>query len=253
MLMFNLNYGMRHKVLLPILLILVWLFCYNQVVTAAATYPDLPKNNNFIVDAAHVINKNDANKINTISSSLWKEKKIPLIIVSIKSLSSMEAYQSIEKYTQGLFDYWRLGLTDRNYGIILLISIADRKSRIEFGAGWDHRYDSQAIRITKDYLIPQFRTGNYSKGLLAGTQALNNLARGLALPEIKQPWWIIPLTIAIAILLVLIIRSLFKSGRKGWAWALIIFIGIALWWMMRNSGSMSGGGSSGGGGATGSW
>jgi uncharacterized protein len=65
--------------------------------------------------------------------------------------------------------------------------------------------------------------------------------------------------IVTVIFLVVLIYNLFKSGRTGWAWALIIFLGVALFFILRaaaqNSGSGGGfgGGFSGGGGATGSW
>lgn len=218
-------------------------------------YPGLPKEGNFIIDIARVITQEDTTKINAIANALWQEKQIPLVVVTLDSLNAMKSTQGIEQYTSNLFNKWQLGLKDKNYGIILLVSIKDRKSRIEFGAAWEHRYDREANDITQNYLIPEFKAGNYSAGLRAGTESLNNLARGLALPEVKTPWWYWPLLVGVAVFLIFSIYSLFKSGRSGWAWALIVFIGIALWWILRNagSGSTSGGGSSGGGGATGSW
>ena len=220
---------------------------------AAANYPSLPGKGNFVVDTAHVINEQDLKKINAISNKLWSEKQIPIVVVTIDSLVSMNSYDSIENYTNALFNHWQLGKKNINFGVLLLLSINDRKSRIEFGAAWDHRYDNEAMDITQDYLVPNFRRGDYSKGMMAGVQALNNLTRGLALPEIKNPWWFFPLMIAVVIGIIATIVSLFRSGRSGWGWAFIVFIGIALWWMMRNAGSISGGGSGGGGGATGSW
>lgn len=61
------------------------------------------------------------------------------------------------------------------------------------------------------------------------------------------------------ILFVALIINLFKTGRSGWAWALIAFLGLLIFAILRssaNSGGSSGGfggGFSGGGGASGSW
>ena len=83
------------------------------------------------------------------------------------------------------------------------------------------------------------------------------MIRGRDLPKPTAPWWFLPAVIIGVILLIVLIVNLFKTGRSGWAWALIAFIGVALWFMLRNAGSGSsggfGGGFSGGGGATGGW
>jgi len=99
----------------------------------------------------------------------------------------------------------------------------------------------------------------FSEGIVEGVKGMDAMARGLALPKPKQAWWALPLMVLGAIGFVLLIINLFKTGRSGWAWALIAFLGIALFFMMRSaaqgggSGGGFGGGFSGGGGATGSW
>ena len=65
--------------------------------------------------------------------------------------------------------------------------------------------------------------------------------------------------LAVSLIVVMVIVSLFKSGRSGWGWVLIVGIGIAIFFILRaaassgGSGGSFGGGSSGGGGASGSW
>ena len=162
----------------------------------------------------------------------------------------------IEKYATRLFDQWGVGFKDRNYGILLLVSKGDRKARIELGAGWERNYDSQSKDIMDNLIIKQFKRGDFSLGILDGVRGLDAMARGLSLPKATPPWWVLPLTIIGAILLVLLIINLFKTGRSGWAWALIAAIAVMLFFMLRSaasSGGGFGGGFSGGGGATGSW
>ncbi len=221
----------------------------------AVKYPPIPTNNNFIVDDTGTLNSTDREKINAIASELWQEKKIPIVAVIIDSLKSQDAQGlSIETYTTNLFNHWQLGRKDRNYGIILLVSLKDRKARIEMGKAFDHRYDSEASDIMQNYIVPRFKEGKFGEGVTDGVTALDKLVRGLKLPDIKQPWWALPLSIGLIILVIGVIVSLFKSGRSGWGWALIVAIGLLLWFVMRNAGSgISGGGSGGGGGATGSW
>ena len=108
-------------------------------------------------------------------------------------------------------------------------------------------------------IIPEFKRGSYSPGILAGVRGLDSMARGLALPKEKVPWWIPVAFFGGIVLVVAVIISLFKSGRKGWGWALLAVLGVVLFFVLRaaassrGSGGAFGGGSSGGGGATGSW
>ena len=110
-----------------------------------------------------------------------------------------------------------------------------------------------------ELMMPAFRRGDISGGVRQGVEALDKMARGLGLPKLKTPWWV-PVAFVGGIALVIgVIVSLFKSGRSGWGWALIVALGILLIFMLRaaakggGSGGAFGGGSSGGGGASGSW
>lgn len=243
-----------------ILIFLLGISIFWSINAAAVNFPEKPPNSSFYVDKAGLIRPDDGKEINRISSALLKQEKIPLFVVTIPSLSAYEAAgQSIEQYTRALFDNWGIGFQDRNYGMLLLVSEGDRKARIEFGKGWDHRHDYDANQIMQNLIIPQFKKGQFSNGILQGVRGLDAAARGLALPKPKQPIWVIPALIIGIIAIVAIAYSLFKSGRTGWGWAFLAGVGILLFFILRAAASSSGsgggfgGGSGGGGGATGSW
>jgi uncharacterized protein len=221
------------------------------------TYPPKPKRTDYFSDQAYMIKPEQRTEINKIAAALLNEEKIPLYVVTIKSLSDHEASgMSIEEYAEKLFNKWGIGFKDRNYGILLLVSKGDRKARIELGKAWNNKNDIQSQDIMDNLIIRQFKNGNFSLGVLDGVRGLDAMARGLGLPKSTPPWWQLPLIIILFILFVLMIINLFKTGRSGWAWALIILFGTLLFFILRNAGSSSsgfGGGFSGGGGATGSW
>jgi uncharacterized protein len=230
---------------------------------AAITYPHQPTQDSFIVDEAGIIDPNATKEINTMIFQLWNEQQIPLYVVTIPSLSTYDAPNySINQYATELFNHWGIGSQTRNYGILLLVSKGDRKARIEFGEGYGNKYDSQANKIMQTLIIPNFKNSNYSLGVTEGVRGLTAVARGLNVPEPKTPWWVLPLLIGAIVLIVCVIISLFRSGRTGWGWMLLIALGSFIAYMLYNtfkgggsggSGGGFGGGSSGGGGATGSW
>ena len=236
------------------------LWAGNGCRAAAASFPAKPDNKSYITDEANIINPAERLTSNELASRLLAEEKIPLFVVVIPSLIAKDAAgHTIERYAAELFNAWGIGSPQRNYGILLLVSPGDRKARIELGSAWGYDHDRAATQVMNTLIVPEFKKGDYSRGILAGVRGLDALARGLALPKPKQPWWSLPALIGIALLLAFMVFNLFKTGHSGWAWALIAGIGVALFMLLRsaaNSGGSSGGfggGSSGGGGATGSW
>jgi uncharacterized protein len=230
------------------------------VFAQGVTFPERPDiaKGNWIVDGAGLIASPEAEEINAIAVALMKEEQIPLLLVTLPSLMEMgAAHYTIERYAGELFDTWGIGSERRNYGMLLLVSRGDRKARIELGKAWAGMHDADAEHVMQTLIIPAFRQERYSEGILAGVRGMDAMARGLALPRPQAPWWALPVFLGFIAVAIFTIISLFRSGRKGWGWALIVALGMLLFFMLRASarggGGAFGGGSSGGGGATGSW
>lgn len=233
----------------------------------AVTFPEKPPEEHFYVDQARLLAPGDADSIDEIAGSLLSEEKIPILVVTIPSLVSFQAADlTIESYAAALFDEWGIGSQERNYGILLLVSVGDRKARIEFGEAWGGKHDADAQYVMDGIIVPAFKRGDFSSGIRQGVDALDKLARGLALPKPRSPWWILPAKMLGILFVMMVIMSLFRSGRSGWGWAVITGIGLTIFVILQiaassggssgssgGSGGSFGGGSSGGGGASGSW
>lgn len=226
----------------------------------AETFPDKPALNDFYVDKANLISPEDRTAINQMARDLWRDKQIPLVVVTIDTLSSYGASaMGTEAYARALFDHWGLGSQSRNYGILFLVSQGDRSARIQLGGAFAHEHDAQTDDIMQSLVIPAFKRGDFSVGIKDGVKGLDSLARGLPLPTPTVPAWTWIVVLGGAALVVFGIINLFRTGRSGWAWALIAAIGALLFFAMRNmggggsSGGFGGGSSSGGGGSSGSW
>lgn len=232
-----------------------------------------PGERDFVVDLADLISSSDEQRIREMATKLLNDKATPIIVVTIESMDKYGgAGMRIETFAHLLFDQWAIGHAKLdgqlwNTGILLLVSRDDRKARIELGAGWKHEQDSLAQQIMDEQIVPRFRQGDFSGGIVAGVEALDKMARGLELPKRPTPWWQ-PVLVAVAIgLMIFTVISLIRRGASGWAWlfwgAIFSIIGYLLYSFLRSSmnsggdggfsGGSFGGGYSGGGGATGSW
>ncbi|QDU42922.1 hypothetical protein Mal52_13920 [Symmachiella dynata] len=232
---------------------------------------DPPGQREFILDKAGLINEADATQIRELADKLLTDKAAPLVVVTINSMADHGGRgMRIETFARLLFDQWqigpaKLGENQWNKGILLLVSKDDRKARIELGAGWGREKDDLCLQIMDEQIIPRFKQGNFSAGILAGVQSLEKMARDLKLPAAPKPAWFYPVLIGAIGLGIFTVVSLIRRGSSGWAWLFwgLVFAGIGaiLYHMLSNSGSgggysggsFGGGGFSGGGGASGSW
>jgi uncharacterized protein len=228
---------------------------------SAINFPSKPANSDFYVDEANTISPADRATINQIISKLWQEHHVAMMVVTIPSLAAEQATDTtVDGYGRALFDFWGLGSQKDNNGILLLVSLGDRHARIELGQSWGTKYNSQADEIMQNVMIPEFKQKQFSTGIVKGVQSLADLASGIYVtPPANANASTNPnaapmttlqklMTVVVGCLLAGLVISLFMSGRTGWGWALIAFIGLAIWWILRNIRMGSGGG-----GSSGSW
>lgn len=230
----------------------------------AQQLPTRPMEGEFIIDEAGLIQPADREQIKQISAALLKEHDNPIIVVTIPLLSKYGAVD-VESYALGMFNAWGIGTRVQSKGILLLVAVEDRKARIELGQGYAHAKDDVALEIMRDVIVPSFKQGNYSAGILQGVEELDQMARGRRVQT--RPAWQLWLFVGLLALGVGVAISLIATGKKGWGWGLLAFIvALVVGSLLSGASGRSrsygggggggisfGGGRGGGGGATGSW
>ncbi|APZ93641.1 hypothetical protein Fuma_03259 [Fuerstiella marisgermanici] len=230
-----------------------------------------PGEREFVSDEAGLLDEASVAQIREICDKLLTDKATPIIVVTINSMAEHGGGNNmpIETFAALLFNQWQIGHAklegqDWNTGILLLVSKGDRRARIELGAGWGRSENQTCQQIMDEFIIPQFKQGNFSGGIVAGVEALDKMARKLELPSRPKSAmeYIVPLVfVGLAIFTAV---SLYRRGASGWAWLFWGGVFTVLWFVMRSmansrgsgggfGGGSFGGGFSGGGGASGSW
>ncbi len=242
-------------------------------VPAVAQQFDLqpPDEREFVSDKAGMLDEPSLTHIRTVCDKLLTDKATPIIVVTIDSMADHGGEgMPIETFAALLFNQWQVGHAklegqDWNTGILLLVSKGDRKARIELGAGWGRTENQTCQQIMNEYIIAQFKQGNFSAGIVAGVDALDKMARKLTLPTRPKSTAEIIIPIVFVGLAIFTAVSLYRRGSSGWAWLMWGGVFAAAWYFLRTmsqhsssggggfSGGSFGGGSSGGGGASGSW
>lgn len=230
-----------------------------------APWPD--PDSGYVTDIAGVLSESRESQLEQWLLKVEQRHGTEIVVVTVRSISDYPGTpnQSIESFATGLFDRWGIGNLPRNDGILLLIAIGDRKARIELGAGYGRARDHDAERIMQNVITPQFRKGNYERGITDGVEAIIETFTPM---KVGVRWDLI-LIPAAAVAALLIGVSLLRSGRRGWGWVFVglsLILFLAFIYLLKTTARASataggsggvgggfGGGSSGGGGATGSW
>lgn len=92
--------------------------------------------------------------------------------ITLLIISSLDG-DVLEEYSLRVAEKWKLGQKNKDNGVLLLISIEDRKMRIEVGEGLEGVLtDALSNRIIRNEIAPEFRRGNYEMGVIAGINGI---------------------------------------------------------------------------------
>jgi uncharacterized protein len=236
---------------------------------AKPSFPSPPPPGRFISDGAGLVGKEHGAEIARLGSALLTEKRFPISVVTIRSLAAQGADgYTIERYAAELLQSWREDEAARTYGMLLLVAAEDRTARIQLGSAWGTAHDDRARTVMNRLILPAFRRGEFSAGILEGVRGFDAMGRQLALPTnqpwwmpvelpiegpsvLGEPWWALPALVGGGLVVLVGLIAIAKGGRKSWAWAAAAFIfGLVL---SRIFGGGSAEASEAGGGATGEW
>ena len=136
---------------------------------SAFTAPEKPDYG--IYDPNHYLTEEVVTQIRDLNEA--NSKKAEKLQVGVYIVDSLEG-ESIETVANETARAWKVGYSGDNFGSLIVVAVQDRKSRIETS-------NNTAIRIT-DYQTKQilaasrtdFKTGDYSKGILAIAKGLDN-------------------------------------------------------------------------------
>lgn len=151
-------------------LITLFLCLLAASVSYSAGVPERPLN--YVVDLAGIVDDATENRLNGYLQQLEQKTTVQLVILTIKSLEG----ESIEDFSISIaHDKWKLGQKGKDNGVLFLISLNDRKYRIEVGYGLEAVLpDSLVGSLGRNTLVPFFKKGDYSNGIFAATLAMAN-------------------------------------------------------------------------------
>ncbi len=178
--------------------------------------------------------------------------------IAILTVPSLEG-DPIEDFSIKVAEAWKIGHKGSDNGVLLIVSQADRKVRIEVGYGLEGKLtDLLAGRIIRNELAPAFKAGQIDVGFVRTVDALIAAVHGeyKAKPEAKRSSKPSFPLLTIILLVIYFISQIFRGHRGGGMMSGGLgggFYGGGGFGGGGGGGFSGGGGGFGGGGASGDW
>lgn len=145
------------SIMLVVILLITGTFAYGQSVK-------LPEHTKefYVNDFADLIDEEAENNMIRVNLNYENTKEKPqIVIATVPNLQGLDE----SKYIVELFEKWEIGNKEYNNGLLVLLSLEERRIKIEVGYGLEGAItDSEAGRILDDSL-DYLSEGDYSTGL----------------------------------------------------------------------------------------
>lgn len=135
-----------------------------------AVAQDLPSPQGYVSDFAGVISSDTESRISQMAETIERATSVEIAVATIPDLGS---YGSIEQYAVDLASDWGIGKEGEDNGMLLILSLEERRARIEVGYGLEGAFpDGLVGRIMDESMIPYFRNNDFGTGFLKTVEGI---------------------------------------------------------------------------------
>ena len=152
----------------------------------AATYrmEDVPNvqrmdRTRFVTNPDGILSADAVAAIDAVCYSLKERGIAEVAVVALKEIEPADSFE----FAVSLFESWGVGDDKLDNGLGILLVEGLREVRFVTGYGLEGVLsDAMCYRLQQQYMIPYFREGDYSQGMVEGVTAVDKLLSGEELP-----------------------------------------------------------------------
>ncbi|KAF0819815.1 MULTISPECIES: TPM domain-containing protein [unclassified Cytobacillus] len=160
------------RVFLTLLLVNVIMGAFS--VHAEESIPQ-PAGDIYVQDFAGVLNEQEKSELNSLGRQLEDQTTAQAAVLIVETIGN----RTIEEYANEAFRSYGIGSAAENNGVLLVVSMQDRKVRIEVGYGLEGRIpDGKAGRILDQITIPYLQNGQPNNAVIETYKVLVQEAAG---------------------------------------------------------------------------
>ena len=126
-------------------------------------------NNTWVSDPDNLIFSDVEKLLNDKISIIEQKSSCEIALVVLKSIGK----DNPADFSVNLFNYWKVGKAGKNNGLLILIVMDQRRVEFKTGYGLEATLtDKECVDIQQNYMVPNFKSGDYARGLTAGIDAV---------------------------------------------------------------------------------
>ena len=112
-------------------------------------------------DSANVLTEDEDNELEDALEELSLRQNFDVVIATIESLESVD-YDSMEEYADDLYDFCQFGYGADRDGVLLLVSVGDRKWHISTCGYGITAFTDAGIQYLGEQMTPDMADGDYA-------------------------------------------------------------------------------------------
>ena len=144
----------------------------NSISAATAIDANYPQLTGFVTDNANMIDPVYEAKITELAKQIEQKTTVEIAVVTVESLEG----ESRDIYAVKLFNQAGIGKKDKDNGLLILVAKQEREYRFEVGYGLEGIIDdSMKVNIGDMIILPNFKNGDYGKGIYDSMVAIEKL------------------------------------------------------------------------------
>jgi uncharacterized protein len=122
----------------------------------------------YVVDLAGIVQDGVEMKLNGYLKELEQKTTAQVVVLTLASLEG----GSLEDVSLMVAERWALGQRGKDNGLLILVALKERRYRFEVGYGLEGVLpDSLVGSIGREFIVPNFRKGDYQTGIAAAALA----------------------------------------------------------------------------------
>ncbi len=187
-----------------------------------------PKRLGLINDFANVISPQYEQKLAQVTDELLRKTDVTVVVVTMPDIGG----EDYNEYANRLYAAWGIGKKGEDRGVLIFVTLKERKMRIEIGYGIEGLIpDGLAGEIRDQYILPFLKQNQFGEGLLNGTLAIAGIIAKDAQVSLTGQ---VPLKrrpakrrsgLSSLVFLLLFFLVLFSMGRRrGGMWPLLLLL-----------------------------
>ncbi len=149
------------------LIALLMLSCLFLTAASAAEIEPAPRT--YVTDRAGIIDSATEQKLTGLLQELEQKTGARIIVLTVQSTKG----QDIQQFAFERADKWKFSANQKSASVLVVVAAKDRKYRFEVGYQWEGVLpDGYVGQVGRDYLVPNFKAGRYSRGVFEATAVL---------------------------------------------------------------------------------